>query len=61
MGFVSVAVAGTGLLVVLIEPHLDRYWLFVLAALLMTWIHIERAFPWKWTKGAVVWAVVCIV
>ncbi len=61
IGLLAVVSAGALLLVFLIEPHLDRYWLFVLAAFLMAWMCVLQAWTRKWSGAAVAWAAACVV
>ena len=51
-----IAVA-VGAIVFLVEPHMDRYWLFLLPVLCVWWIVLAHLGKWRLTRSAAGWAV----
>lgn len=47
-------------IVVMIEPHMDRYWLFLLPAVAVWWLHLAGRYGWRLSRGAAAWAVLCL-
>jgi hypothetical protein len=56
-------------LILFVEPHMDRYWLFVLAVIAVWWMMVvvlKKTLPhvtgshWRWSPTAVAWAIVCL-
>jgi len=45
------------LIALLIDPHMDRYWLFLLPVLSSWWICLAAQCGWQWTRPALLWGV----
>ncbi len=54
-------VVASAILVLFIEPHMDRYWLFLLPVLCMWWIHLTALGCWRPGAWCRAWAVVALM
>ena len=61
LGFALMICASALAIVLLVEPHMDRYWLFLLPALSVWWLHLAAQYRWQLSRTAAAWACLWIV
>ncbi len=70
VGLLATALVAAAMLIFFVEPHMDRYWLIVLAVLAVWWMMVVALQPtsqevsYRTLKGAPIaigWAVVCVM
>lgn len=55
LGLLVMIVASGLAICILIEPHMDRYWMFLFPAIVMWWSLLASLCRWRLTRFAVVW------
>lgn len=58
---VAVLAVGVLAIVLFVEPHMDRYWLFLLPLLAVWWILLAALGRWRLGAPSLVWAGMCLV
>jgi hypothetical protein len=60
VGFLAMVAVSVLAIIVWIEPHMDRYWLFLFPALSVWWLLLAARYQWRLTRPGMAWAVLCI-
>jgi hypothetical protein len=61
LGFLAMICVAVLAIVLFVEPHMDRYWMFLLPALTIWCLLLASQHHWRLSRVAMTWAWLCIV